>query len=82
MKQRLILMLSIVMGATTIAVAQGGGGGGFQRQTPEQRTAAIHAKLDSAFKTPAAKLFADGLAGIWSKAARGDLAIEHGACTH
>ena len=56
MKQRLILMLSIVMGATTIAVAQGGGGGGFQRQTPEQRTAAIHAKLDSAFKTPAAKL--------------------------
>ena len=55
MKQRLIMLLSIVMGATTIAVAQGGGGG-FQRQTPEQRVAVIHAKLDSAFKTPAAKL--------------------------
>jgi len=50
------MLLSVVMGATTIAVAQGGGGGGFQRQTPEQRVAVIHAKLDSAFKTPAAKL--------------------------
>ena len=56
MKQRFIMLLSIVMGATTIAVAQPGGGGGFQRQTPEQRVAAIHAKLDSAFKTPASKL--------------------------
>jgi periplasmic protein CpxP/Spy len=55
MKQRLIMLLSIIMGATTITVAQGGGGG-FQRQTPEQRVAVIHAKLDSAFKTPAAKL--------------------------
>ena len=55
MKQKLIMLLSIIMGATTISVAQGGGGG-FQRQTPEQRVAAIHAKLDSAFKTPAAKL--------------------------
>jgi periplasmic protein CpxP/Spy len=55
MKLRLIMLLSVIMGATTIAVAQGGGGG-FQRQTPEQRVAAIHAKLDSAFKTPAAKL--------------------------
>ncbi len=32
------------------------GGGGFQRQTPEQRVAAIHAKLDSAFKLPAEDL--------------------------
>ncbi|MEO7924779.1 MAG: hypothetical protein ABIR30_13940 [Chitinophagaceae bacterium] len=31
-------------------------GGGFQRQTPEQRVAAIHAKLDSAFKLEASKL--------------------------
>ena len=43
-------MLALVMGATTFAVAQGGGGGGFQRRTPEERTAAIHQKLDSAFK--------------------------------
>ncbi len=28
--------------------------GGFQRRTPEERTAAIHAKLDSAFKLEAA----------------------------
>lgn len=55
MKFRLIMLLSVIMGATTFAVAQGGGGG-FQRQTVEQRVAAIHAKLDSAFKTPAAKL--------------------------
>ncbi len=31
-------------------------GGGFQRQTPEQRTAAIHQKLDSAFQLGATKL--------------------------
>ena len=49
-------MLALVMGATTFAVAQGGGGG-FQRRTPEERTAAIHAKLDSAFKLDA-KTFA------------------------
>lgn len=32
------------------------GGGGFQRQTPEQRVAAIHLKLDSAFKMAPDKL--------------------------
>jgi periplasmic protein CpxP/Spy len=31
-------------------------GGGFQRQTPEQRVAAIHTKLDSAFKIEAPKM--------------------------
>jgi len=57
MKQRSLIMLALVMGATTIASAQGGGGGGFQRRTPEERTAAIHQKLDSAFKLEA-KTFA------------------------
>jgi protein CpxP len=57
MKQRFLIMLALVMGATTIASAQGGGGGGFQRRTPEERTAAIHFKLDSAFKLEA-KTFA------------------------
>jgi len=31
-------------------------GGGFNRRTPEERAAAIHQKLDSAFKLEAAKL--------------------------
>ncbi|TMI65335.1 MAG: hypothetical protein E6H07_05285 [Bacteroidetes bacterium] len=57
MQQRFLIMLALVMGATTIASAQGGGGGGFQRRTPEERTAAIHFKLDSAFKLEA-KTFA------------------------
>lgn len=39
-----------MMGATTFAVAQGGG---FQRRSPEERTAQIHQKLDSAFKLDA-----------------------------
>jgi|KBSSwiS6_1023812.scaffolds.fasta_scaffold00840_4 protein CpxP len=56
MKKRLLILLALVMGATTFAVAQGGGGG-FQRRTPEERTAAIHQKLDSAFKLDA-KTFA------------------------
>lgn len=53
MKQRIFIMLALLTAATTIAVAQGGGGG-FQRRTPEERTAAIHQKLDSAFKLEAA----------------------------
>ena len=53
MKQRFLIMLALVMGATTIASAQGGGGGGFQRRTHEERTASIHQKLDSAFKLDA-----------------------------
>ena len=54
MKFKLIVLLFVTIGASTIAMAQPGGG--FQRQTVEQRVAAIHAKLDSAFKTPASKL--------------------------
>ena len=57
MKKRLLILLALVMGVTTFAVAQGGGGG-FQRRTPEERTAAIHQKLDSAFKLDA-KVFAN-----------------------
>lgn len=53
MKLRLMILLCIIMGATTIAMAQGGG---FQRRTVEERVAAIHGKLDSAFKTEATKL--------------------------
>lgn len=57
MKQRILILLALLTGATTIAVAQGGGGG-FQRRTPEERVATIHAKLDSAFKLEASKLTA------------------------
>jgi hypothetical protein len=53
MKKRILVLLALVMGATTFAVAQGGG---FQRRSPEERTAAIHAKLDSAFKLEAKTL--------------------------
>jgi hypothetical protein len=49
-------MLAIMFGTASITLAQGGGGG-FQRRTPEERTAAIHQKLDSAFKLEA-KTFA------------------------
>jgi hypothetical protein len=50
-----ISLLLVASFALSVAVfAQGGGG--FQRQTVEQRVAAIHAKLDSAFKLEPAKL--------------------------
>jgi protein CpxP len=52
MKQRFLIIIALVMGASAIASAQGGGGG-FQRRSPEERTAAIHQKLDSAFKLDA-----------------------------
>ena len=51
--KKMSLML-VAMVAFVASYAQGGGG--FQRQTPEQRVAAIHAKLDSAFKLEASKL--------------------------
>ena len=38
-----------------IATVSAQPGGGFQRQTPEQRVAAIHQKLDSAFKLEPSK---------------------------
>jgi hypothetical protein len=51
MKKIFFALLASFAFATT-ALAQGG----FQRQTPEQRVAAIHQKLDSAFKIEPAKL--------------------------
>lgn len=39
-----------------VAFTQGPGAGGFQRQTVEERVAAIHNKLDSAFKLAPDKL--------------------------
>lgn len=40
----------------TLGIAASAQGGGFQRRTPEERAAAIHQKLDSAFKLDAATL--------------------------
>ena len=51
-KMLFMLWASFVLSATVSAQP----GGGFQRQTPEQRVAAIHFKLDSAFKIAADKL--------------------------
>jgi len=51
-KFSLLLVASFTL--SIAALAQGGGG--FQRQTAEQRVAAIHAKLDSAFKLEPSKL--------------------------
>jgi hypothetical protein len=53
MKKVFLLMLCAVM---FMATSQAQPGGGFQRPTPEQRVAAIHQKLDSAFKLEPAKL--------------------------
>jgi hypothetical protein len=50
-KISLVLLASFAMSAIISAQP----GGGFQRQTPEQRVAAIHHVLDSAFKLDAAK---------------------------
>ena len=52
MKKMSFLLVALV--AFVAVYAQPGGG--FQRQTPEQRVALIHAKLDSAFKLEASKL--------------------------
>jgi hypothetical protein len=52
MKKMSLLVLALIAVAAVYAQP----GGGFQRQTPEQRVAAIHAKLDSAFKLDPAKL--------------------------
>ncbi|MBK8953769.1 MAG: hypothetical protein IPM85_17630 [Chitinophagaceae bacterium] len=50
------LFFLVIAGFLAFTVSAQPGGGGFQRQTPEQRVAAIHAKLDSAFKLPAEDL--------------------------
>jgi hypothetical protein len=51
MKQRIFLLLSLVLGSMAMYAQPGG----FQRRTVEERVAVIHAKLDSAFKLDAAK---------------------------
>lgn len=51
-KTTLIIMLFFIVAFSASAQP----GGGFQRQTPEQRVAAIHQKLDSAFKLDPSKL--------------------------
>jgi len=51
------ISLMIIAGlAFTMTVSAQGGGGGFQRRTPEERTAVIHQKIDSAFKLDKANL--------------------------
>ncbi len=52
--KKITLMLLTSFAMVAVVSAQGGGGG-FQRRTPEERTAAIHAKIDSAFKLDAKK---------------------------
>ena len=51
-KISLVLLAFVILTATASAQP----GGGFQRRTPEERAAVIHAKLDSAFKLEAIKL--------------------------
>ena len=51
-KMSFVLLASFALAVTVNAQP----GGGFQRQTPEQRVAAIHQKLDSAFKIATNKL--------------------------
>ena len=53
MKKKMLFLIAVIA-FTTMANAQPGGG--FQRRTPEERAAQIHAKLDSAFKLEASKL--------------------------
>jgi len=50
-----ISLVLLALGTLTLTVSAQPGGG-FQRRTPEERAAAIHAKLDSAFKLEPAKL--------------------------
>jgi hypothetical protein len=54
MKKTFVLLATALV-ITSVSFAQPGG---FQRRTPEERAAAIHAKLDSAFKLDPAKLAA------------------------
>lgn len=44
------------LGIMTVIISNAQPGGGFQRRTPEERAAAIHQKLDSAFKLEPSKL--------------------------
>ena len=49
-------MSLLLVGFLAFAAVYAQPGAGMQRQTPEQRVAAIHAKLDSAFKLEPSKL--------------------------
>lgn len=51
--KKLVVMVIAMVAISAVASAQGGG---FNRRTPEERAASIHAKLDSAFKLEPAKL--------------------------
>jgi len=53
MKKLSLILLTFFALAVTVSAQPGGG---FQRQTPEERAAAIHQKLDSAFKLAPGKL--------------------------
>jgi protein CpxP len=44
------ISLMLVSFLSLAAVVNAQGGGGFQRRTPEERTASIHSRIDSAFK--------------------------------
>lgn len=52
--KRIFLILLVYFSLAVASNAQPGGG--FMRRTPEERAAAIHQKLDSAFKLEAEKL--------------------------
>lgn len=54
MKQKVFLTAGLFFCLVMYSIAQPGGG--FQRQTAEQRVAALHQKLDSAFKLAPEKL--------------------------
>ncbi len=54
MKKQFVSAVIAAMFSITAVNAQGGGN--FQRRTPEERLAPVHAKLDSAFKLDAAKM--------------------------
>lgn len=55
MKHKIFFLSCLIFGFAIFSFAQPGGGG-FQRQTVEERVAAIHQKLDSAFKLAPNKL--------------------------
>lgn len=54
--KKLFITGMAIMAFQFVTFAQGPGAGGFQRQTVEERVAAIHNKLDSAFKLAPSKL--------------------------
>ena len=59
MKKQLVVLMAAVFFMLSSAQAQGGG---MQRQTPEERTTAVMAKIDSAFKpTEAIKTSVKGI---------------------